>query len=630
MPTLWSSLKLLGMGEEGPGQQPAAFLTIDWGAAAQEGGCWAWALQQPRGLSGDAKEDNTRPLPSVQIFRHITHSVAGWAFLQHTGLKGVQLFFRFCKNAAQGGTSVISEHPLRFLSDQGSQRRRCCAPRNGLELDTKPLPAAPASAASAVAGDRHLLRLCPVGGGPHGVLLRGAADGDDRFGRRVVTFSCCRMPPSHELDHQRLLEYLKYTLDQYVENDYTIVYFHYGLNSRNKPSLGWLQSAYKEFRQEVRARKYKKNLKALYVVHPTSFIKVLWNIFKPLISHKFGKKVTYFNYLSELHEHLKYDQLIIPPEVLQYDEKLQSLHEGRMPPPTKTPPPRPPLPTQQFGVSLQYLKDKNQGELIPPVLRFTVTYLREKGLRTEGLFRRSASVQTVRKIQRLYNQGKPVNFDDYGDIHIPAVILKTFLRELPQPLLTFQAYEQILGITCAPTALNVDPSPPPQVFASDRAGCSGPYVLAGPHHAQFTARRAEGQRAHLVPKSASPQTVPTALGVHSPFLISGFLQVSQESIFNKMNSSNLACVFGLNLIWPSQGASSLSALVPLNLFTELLIEYYEKIFSAPEAPGEHSLAPRQQGSRAAPLQAAVPRTRATGLTQPTVPLSPLTATRRRL
>lgn len=32
-------------------------------------------------------------------------------------------------------------------------------------------------------------------------------------------------------------------------------------------------------------------------------------------------------------------------------------------------------------------------------------------------------------------------------MHVPAVILKTFLRELPQPLLTFQAYEQILGIT---------------------------------------------------------------------------------------------------------------------------------------------------------------------------------------
>ncbi|PNJ37294.1 PRR5-ARHGAP8 isoform 2, partial [Pongo abelii] len=425
----------------------------------------------------------------------------------------------------------------------------------------------------------------------HGILQ---VAGDDRFGRRVVTFSCCRMPPSHELDHQRLLEYLKYTLEQYVENDYTIVYFHYGLNSRNKPSLGWLQSAYKEF-----DRKYKKNLKALYVVHPTSFMKVLWNILKPLISHKFGKKVTYFNYLSELHEHLKYDQLIIPPEVLRYDEKLQSLHEGRTLPPTKTPPPRPPLPTQQFGVSLQYLKDKNQGDLIPPVLRFTVTYLREKGLLTEGLFRRSASVQTVREIQRLYNQGKPVNFDDYGDIHIPAVILKTFLRELPQPLLTFQAYEQVLGITSLPLVLlelRRELHTVPGVESSLRVTRCRQILCSLPEHNYVVLR-----------------------------YLMGFLHaVSRESIFNKMNSSNLACVFGLNLIWPSQGSSSLSALVPLNMFTELLIEYYEKIFSTPEAPGEHSPAPREQGSRA------VLQTQATGLTKPTIPPSPLLGARRRL
>ncbi|EDM15600.1 rCG60308, isoform CRA_a [Rattus norvegicus] len=110
----------------------------------------------------------------------------------------------------------------------------------------------------------------------HGILQ---VAGDDRQGRRIFTFSCCRLPPLHQLNHQRLLEYLKYTLDQHVENDYTIVYFHYGLSSQNKPSLGWLQNAYKEF-----DRKYKKNLKALYVVHPTSLIKALWNIFKPLIS----------------------------------------------------------------------------------------------------------------------------------------------------------------------------------------------------------------------------------------------------------------------------------------------------------------------------------------------------------
>ncbi|XP_078305458.1 rho GTPase-activating protein 8 isoform X4 [Panthera onca] len=312
----------------------------------------------------------------------------------------------------------------------------------------------------------------------HGILQ---VAGEDRFGRRVITFSCCRMPPSHELNHRRLLD------------------------------------------------------------------------------HKFGRKVIYFNYLSELREHLKHGQLIVPPEVLRYDEKLRNLHRGRVPAPAKTLPPRPPLPTQQFGVSLQYLKDKNQGELIPPVLRFTVTYLREKGLRTEGLFRRSASVHTIREIQRLYNQGKPVNFDDYGDVHIPAVILKTFLRELPQPLLTFTAYEQILGITSVESSLRVT-------------------------------------RCHQILKS---------LPEHNYAVLSylmGFLhEVSRESIFNKMNSSNLACVFGLNLIWPSQGASSLSALVPMNLFTELLIEYYEMVFSTQEARGGLGAGAVEAGERSGPV-----------------------------
>lgn len=39
--------------------------------------------------------------------------------------------------------------------------------------------------------------------------------------------------------------------------------------------------------------------------------------------------------------------------VHRYDQKLRDLRKGRSLPPAKTPPPRPPLPTQQFGVSLQ-------------------------------------------------------------------------------------------------------------------------------------------------------------------------------------------------------------------------------------------------------------------------------------
>ncbi|NWW98878.1 RHG08 protein, partial [Caloenas nicobarica] len=395
--------------------------------------------------------------------------------------------------------------------------------------------------------------------------------GDDNSGRKVITFSCCRMPPSHQLNHTRLLEYLKYTLDQYVENDYTVVYFHYGLKSLNKPSLKWLQTAYKEFDRKYVSKifgepkraseaqvagqnqatvhpsfysQYKKNLKALYVVHPTNFIKILWNIFKPLISHKFGKKITYLNYLSDLREHLKYDQLNIPQEVIRHDENLRSKQKGKLPPVVKVPPPRPPLPTQQFGVSLQYIKDKNKGELIPPVMKETVSYLKRKGLQVEGLFRRSASIQTIKDVQKLYNQGKSVNFDDYHDIHIPAVILKTFLRELPQPLLTFECYDHVLGITSVESSLRV-------------TRCKQ-IILGLPEHNYVVLK----------------------------YLICFLHMVSQESIYNRMTASSLACVFGLNLIWPSKGTASLSALVPLNLFTELLIDFYTNIFNSRTVPGE--------------------------------------------
>lgn len=370
----------------------------------------------------------------------------------------------------------------------------------------------------------------------HGIVQ---VAGDDNYGRKLVIFSCCRMPPSHQLNHQKLLEYLKYTLDQYVESDYILVYFHHGLKSFNKPSLSWLQNAYKEF-----DRKYKKNLKALYVVHPTNFIRVLWNIFKPLISRKFGKKVTYVNYLSELREHLNCDQLIIAPEVIRYDEKLRVSQKGGAPQAAKTPPPRPPLPQQQFGVSLQYLRDKGNGETIPLVMRQTVQFLKQNALQTEGIFRRSANIQIIKEIQKQYNLGKLIKFEEYGDEHVPAVILKTFLRELPEPILTSQIYDHVQSIGTVESSLRV-------------TRCKQ-LMQRLPEHNYIVVK-------HLI----------------------CFLNlVSQQSIFNKMNPSNLASVFGVNLIWPPKGPVTLQALPPINMFTELIIEYYDQVFSSRILPNE--------------------------------------------
>ncbi|KAM8907899.1 rho GTPase-activating protein 8-like isoform 2-T2 [Spinachia spinachia] len=363
----------------------------------------------------------------------------------------------------------------------------------------------------------------------HGIIQ---VSGDDRYGRKLITFSSCCLPPSHQLNHLRLLEYLKFTLDQYVEMDYILVYFHYGLRSSNKPSLKWLRDAYSEF-----DRKYKKNMKTLYVVHPTNFIRLVWNLFKPLISHKFGKKLTYVKHLSDLREHLNYQQLLVPPEVLRHDEKLRAAQRGGPAPPARTPPPRPPLPSQQFGVSLQYLREKN-AEMIPPVMSQAVSYLKQRGLRTEGLFRRSARVQLIKDVQRLYNLGKPVDFDEYDDVHVPAVILKTFLRELPEPLLTFRLYGQVQDLLNVESSLRV-------------SRC---------------------------------QQMMESLPEHNFMVAKYLLSFLHTSIVNKMSSSNLACVFGVNLLWPRHAPLALPALPAINICTEILVEHFPIVFGSRHPP----------------------------------------------
>ncbi|XP_054939256.1 rho GTPase-activating protein 1 isoform X2 [Physeter macrocephalus] len=391
--------------------------------------------------------------------------------------------------------------------------------------------------------------------------------GDDKYGRKVIVFSACRMPPSHQLDHSKLLGYLKHTLDQYVESDYTLLYLHHGLTSDNKPSLSWLRDAYREF-----DRKYKKNIKALYIVHPTMFIKTLLILFKPIISFKFGQKIFYVNYLSELSEHVKLEQLGIPRQVLKYDDFLKSTQKSPATAP-KPMPPRPPLPNQQFGVSLQHLREKNpEQEPIPLVLRETIAYLQAHALTTEGIFRRSANTQVVREVQQKYNMvgggglwprvksgcgaclasglaaglqawpsssppsGLPVDFDQYNELHLPAVILKTFLRELPEPLLTFDLYSHVVGF------LNID----------------------------------ESQRVEATLQAF--QMLPEENYLVLRFLTAFLVQISALCDQNKMTNTNLAVVFGPNLLWAKDAAITLKAINPINTFTKFLLDHQGELF----------------------------------------------------
>ncbi|KAK5875331.1 hypothetical protein CesoFtcFv8_027818 [Champsocephalus esox] len=170
-------------------------------------------------------------------------------------------------------------------------------------------------------------------------------------------------------------------------------------------------------------------------------------------------------------------------------------------------------------------------------MRDTINFLSEQGLEIEGIFRRSANVTLVKETQLQYNSGATVNFREMEDVHLAAVILKTFLRELPEPLLTYQLYNDIVNFSSVPTDSQVE------------------------------------QLKTLM------ESLPEENNVSLRYLISFLAQVSANSEVNKMTNSNLAVVFGPNLLWGRDNAMSLSAIGPINNFTRILLDHQHLVFT---------------------------------------------------
>lgn len=99
----------------------------------------------------------------------------------------------------------------------------------------------------------------------------------------------------------------------------------------------------------------------------------------------------------------------------------------------------------QFGASLKFINENSPClNYIPPVMRKCVDFLSITGvIDTEGLFRRCGNLTVINDIKRRVNTGEAVDLKDV-DTHAVAGLLKTFLRELHEPLLTFELYDEIV------------------------------------------------------------------------------------------------------------------------------------------------------------------------------------------
>lgn len=98
-----------------------------------------------------------------------------------------------------------------------------------------------------------------------------------------------------------------------------------------------------------------------------------------------------------------------------------------------------------FGVPLTSLCISDGGVKIPIKIEQLITKIEMHGLYTEGLYRKSGVNSKIKELKAKMSEASngELNYEQYN-IHVLANVLKSFLREMPEPLLTFDRYDDFL------------------------------------------------------------------------------------------------------------------------------------------------------------------------------------------
>ncbi|XP_070694495.1 rho GTPase-activating protein 6-like [Pempheris klunzingeri] len=82
---------------------------------------------------------------------------------------------------------------------------------------------------------------------------------------------------------------------------------------------------------------------------------------------------------------------------------------------------------------------------VPRVVDLCCQHLENYGLQTVGIFRVGSSKKRVRQLREEFDQGWEVYLDEEHSVHDVAALLKEFLRDMPDPLLTRELYTAFIN-----------------------------------------------------------------------------------------------------------------------------------------------------------------------------------------
>ena len=100
-----------------------------------------------------------------------------------------------------------------------------------------------------------------------------------------------------------------------------------------------------------------------------------------------------------------------------------------------------------FGRPIEEVLQR-EGTLVPNIVTSCCEFLRETALEHSGLFRLSGASNTINKLRDAFDAGDVVDFlagdDDEVEIDVVAGLLKLYIRQLPEPPLSFDLYTRFL------------------------------------------------------------------------------------------------------------------------------------------------------------------------------------------
>ncbi|XP_020577169.1 protein GDAP2 homolog isoform X2 [Phalaenopsis equestris] len=116
------------------------------------------------------------------------------------------------------------------------------------------------------------------------------------------------------LELERFVLYVVKEFEPLIQKPYTIVYFHSAASLQMRPDLGWMKKL-----QQVLGRKHRRNLHAIYVLHPTLGLKATIFTLQLFVDGETWQKVVYIDRLLQLFKYVPREQLTIPDFVFQHD-----------------------------------------------------------------------------------------------------------------------------------------------------------------------------------------------------------------------------------------------------------------------------------------------------------------------